>query len=59
MLTIDIATEAGAKLEQMMKLPGTYTIRIDERGPHHVALKRNEGMWTHTMRANFEGQHND
>jgi hypothetical protein len=54
MFVIDMASEAGARLEAALALPSTHKVSIDVRGPNHVAIKVNENMWTHTMRANFD-----
>lgn len=53
MITIDLNSEAGAKLADYASSPGVYKISIDVRGENHVAIKVNEAMWSHTMRANF------
>lgn len=53
MFTIDKNSEAGQCLAGIFADPDTYKVSVDYRpsrdGGEFVAVKKNEGMWTHSL----------
>lgn len=58
-------SEAGVELARIMADPNTYKVNIVDRTVPDliqggitpaVALKQNEGMWTHSMRTEYTAQ---